>query len=211
MTNSVSHPSALEGTSAALLDAAEEVFAQQGFDGASVREITRRAKVNLGAITYHFGSKAALFGAVVQRAQQGLLEAIEAAAAVPGRPTQRLERIVRAHFGFLSEHPRFRRLILQVLLMDKDLPEAALGYLRRAMAVVWATVAEGQAAGEIRDGDPRLLSIAVMAQPLMLNVVRPILRRGPQLDLDDPAVRDLVLDNAIQFIRRGLAPRKSEE
>jgi AcrR family transcriptional regulator len=198
-----------ETTSAALLDAAEEVFAQHGFVGASVREITGRAGANLGAITYHFGSKTALFEAVVLRAQAGLLAAIEAAAAEPGRPVERLERIVRAHFGFLSDHPRFRRLILQVLLMDNGLPEAAADYLRRGIGIVATTVSQGQSAGEIRDGDPRLLSLAVMAQPLMLNVVRPILRRGPHLDLDDPAVRAALLDNALEFIRRGLA-RKPE-
>jgi AcrR family transcriptional regulator len=201
----------LEGTPAALLDAAEELFAQHGFEGASVREITHRAKANLGAITYHFGSKAALFEAVVMRAQSGLLAVIAAAAQGPTRPIETLEQIVRAHFGFLNDHPRFRRLILQVLLRDAKLPEAAANYLRRGMAIVSSVVAQGQLTGEIRAGDPRLLSLAVMAQPLMLNVVRPILRRGPALDLDDPAVRALLLDNAIQFIRRGLAPREAGE
>ena len=200
-----------DGTAAALLDAAEEVFAAYGFRGASVREITRRATANLGAITYHFGSKAALFEAVVLRAQAGLLAAVEAAAAQPGHSLDRLERIARAHFGFLHEHPRFRRLILQVLLLENDLPEAAADYLRRGLGIVAGVVSEGQSRGEIRSGDPRLLALAVMSQPLMLNVVRPILRRGPRLDLEDPAVRALLLDNAMQFIRRGLAAGNPED
>jgi AcrR family transcriptional regulator len=198
------------GTASALLDAGEEVFAQHGFEGASVREITARAKANLGAVTYHFGSKAALFDAVVTRAQSSLLAAIEAAAAPPGPALDRLERIVRAHFGFLADHPRFRRLILQVLLMEDALPDAAAAYLRRGLAIVAGVVAEGQASNEIREGDPRLLSLGIMAQPLMLNVVRPILRRGPGLDLDDPAIRTLLLDRAILFIRRGIAARPPE-
>jgi hypothetical protein len=45
----------------------------------------------------------------------------------------------------------------------------------------------------------------------MLNVIRPILRRGPGIDLDNPAVQTVLLDNAIQFIRRGVAPREAEE
>lgn len=175
-----------------------------------MREITARAKANLGAVTYHFGSKAALFDAVVTRAQSSLLAAIEAAAATPGPALDRLERIVRTHFGFLADHPRFRRLILQVLLMEDALPEAAAGYLRRGLAIVAGVVAQGQATGEIREGDPRLLSLGIMSQPLMLNVVRPILRRGPGLDLDDPAMRTLLLDRAILFIRRGIAARPPE-
>jgi AcrR family transcriptional regulator len=50
-----------------LLDAAERCFADAGFEGASLRDITARAKVNLAAAHYHFGSKDELFLAVVER------------------------------------------------------------------------------------------------------------------------------------------------
>ena len=50
-----------------LLDAAEELFAEVGFNGASVRQIVERAAVNLGAIPYHFGTKENLFKEVVLR------------------------------------------------------------------------------------------------------------------------------------------------
>ena len=43
-----------------ILDTAEICFAQRGFDGTSLREITGLADVNLGAVNYHFGSKQAL-------------------------------------------------------------------------------------------------------------------------------------------------------
>jgi len=44
-------------TRARLLEAAREVFAQHGFQGATVREICRRAEANVAAVNYHFGSK----------------------------------------------------------------------------------------------------------------------------------------------------------
>lgn len=48
---------ASEQTRARLLEAAREVFSQQGFQGATVREICRRAEANVAAVNYHFGSK----------------------------------------------------------------------------------------------------------------------------------------------------------
>ena len=57
-----------------LLDAAEELFAEAGFNGVSVRQIVDRAKVNLGAIPYYFGSKENLFKEVLLRRASPLRE-----------------------------------------------------------------------------------------------------------------------------------------
>ncbi|HEV3008112.1 MAG TPA: TetR family transcriptional regulator, partial [Burkholderiales bacterium] len=50
-----------------ILDAAEELFMQHGFEGTSMRHLTARAGVNLAAVNYHFGSKHALIEAVFRR------------------------------------------------------------------------------------------------------------------------------------------------
>src|SRR5258706_4613475 len=50
-----------------ILDAAEELFMQQGFGGTSMRLLTSKAGVNLAAVNYHFGSKDALIEAVFRR------------------------------------------------------------------------------------------------------------------------------------------------
>src|SRR3954471_14093749 len=50
-----------------ILDAAEELFMQHGFEGTSMRLLTAKAGVNLAAVNYHFGSKDALVEAVFRR------------------------------------------------------------------------------------------------------------------------------------------------
>ena len=54
-------------TQTRILDAAEELFMQHGFEGASMRMLTAKAGVNLAAVNYHFGSKDALIEAVFHR------------------------------------------------------------------------------------------------------------------------------------------------
>lgn len=86
-----------------ILDAAESLFTENGFDGTSMRMITGRAGVNLAAVNYHFGGKNGLIREVFRRRLSELnrqrllaLDAIEgeAAGAAP-RPS----RIVEAFFG----------------------------------------------------------------------------------------------------------------
>jgi AcrR family transcriptional regulator len=50
-----------------ILDAAETLFAEQGFAATSLRQLTTRAKVNLAAVNYHFGSKDDLAKEVLRR------------------------------------------------------------------------------------------------------------------------------------------------
>ncbi len=57
----------LNETQTRILEAAEELFMQQGFGGTSMRLLTTRAGVNLAAVNYHFGSKDALIEAVFRR------------------------------------------------------------------------------------------------------------------------------------------------
>jgi AcrR family transcriptional regulator len=55
-----------------LLDEAEKLFAQHGFDGVSVRDITKAAGVDVALANYHFGSKDKFFDAVFQRRAEAM-------------------------------------------------------------------------------------------------------------------------------------------
>jgi AcrR family transcriptional regulator len=72
-----------------ILGAAEELFAQYGFSGTSLRQVTSRADVNIAAVNYHFGSKENLVNEVFRRRMDEMsgqrLSALKAAtAARPG-------------------------------------------------------------------------------------------------------------------------------
>ena len=72
-----------------ILGAAEELFAQHGFGGTSLRQVTSRADVNIAAVNYHFGSKENLVNEVFRRRMDGMSEVrlarlAQAQAAHPG-------------------------------------------------------------------------------------------------------------------------------
>ena len=84
-----------------ILDAAEELFMQHGFEATSMRLLTAKAGVNLAAVNYHFGSKHALVEAVFRRRldpmNQARLAELQTLEARPGQAAS--EEIIRA---FLS-------------------------------------------------------------------------------------------------------------
>ena len=83
-----------------ILDAAEELFMQQGFGGTSMRLLTSKAGVNLAAVNYHFGSKDALIEAVFRRRLDPMnIGRIAALAALEASGTPDADAIIRAFVG----------------------------------------------------------------------------------------------------------------
>jgi len=89
-------------TAIRILDAAEKLFAEKGFNGTSMREITTSAGANLAAANYHFGSKEELYLEVVRRRV---------------RPVN-AERLARLEQALLlaGDHPPPLELLLDILL-----------------------------------------------------------------------------------------------
>src|SRR5688572_3826426 len=79
-----------------LLDAAEIIFAEKGYDAASVREICTRANANVAAISYHFGDKEGLYAEVVKHAHDCSMPGNQMPTWPPGMPPEeRLREFIR--------------------------------------------------------------------------------------------------------------------
>ena len=84
-------------TQTAILDAAEHLFAAQGFDGVPMREIAKQAGVGLSLLTYHFPSKEGLFDRVISRRVDDLNEIrIKMLREFEQRPDRNLREFVSA-------------------------------------------------------------------------------------------------------------------
>ncbi|MCD6060838.1 MAG: hypothetical protein K0S16_1149, partial [Moraxellaceae bacterium] len=60
-------------TQAALIEAAAPLFIAQGFEGTKTRDIADKAKANVSAINYHFGSKMGLYQAVIKKQAEAMI------------------------------------------------------------------------------------------------------------------------------------------
>lgn len=108
-----------------LLNAAERLFARHGYDGVGMRVLAAEAQVNLGAATYHFGSKENLYIETVMRCLRPISEERikllrQAEATAKGKPVP-LETIIdcmlRPPFMTALERPHFSTLIARNLFM----------------------------------------------------------------------------------------------
>jgi AcrR family transcriptional regulator len=95
------------GTKRRLLDAAERLFAERGFEGTSIRAVTQAAGVSVSAANYHFGSKQELLHATLRRrlqpANRRRIDQLEKLEAASGPAGPSVEAILQAYLDPMSQ------------------------------------------------------------------------------------------------------------
>ena len=151
------------GSRAALLAAGTELFAERGFDGASVSAIARKAGVNPAMISYHFGGKRDLYLAILAATFGEIVAEVERIAASPA-PAPRVLREVMAAIGETASrrHPHFCTMMLREALTGGARLEPALAEPVRVMAAVQRVVERGVREGSFRSVDPLLTHLSLI-------------------------------------------------
>lgn len=198
-----------DSTRESLIDTGRQLFAKHGFKGTSVRAIAGAADVNLGAVTYHFGSKLELYHAVIERVTAPIRERMSAPLPVTGSALDGIETFFRATFAFIAENPDVPRLVLQQLVTEEPLPPAVHETLNAHLTRITELIDMGQADGTIRAGEPLLLALSFLGTPMFLAIYRRALKEALAFDQDDPETRKQLTETVVQFVRAGLQNGKS--
>jgi AcrR family transcriptional regulator len=116
-------------TRAQLIEAAGQLFAEQGVDRVTGQAICRRARANSAAIVYHFGGMAGLRQAVLAEAQRRLIttEALAAAAAAEHDPRRKLQAVLGLIVHTLAS-PASKSWAAQLFSREFVAPSAAYGH-----------------------------------------------------------------------------------
>jgi AcrR family transcriptional regulator len=161
LTGTDGRPLAAKGqrTRARLLQAAERVFAELGYNDASIVKITEAAGVGQGTFYLYFPGKAEIFDELVRdlnhRVRRTMSEAAE-----QGRTRIESELLgFRAFFRFTAEHPALYRIIRQAEFAS---PQTLQFHYDRIVEGYVAALERAMDAGEVERRDPEVLAWALM-------------------------------------------------
>ncbi len=204
-----------------ILDAAERIFAEHGFAGASLRAITADAGVNLAAVNYHFVSKEALMIAVLARRLEpmnndrlALLDRCEKEANGNPPPLDGLVRAFIVPLLCLGRAPAPNGPSLSARLLGRMFAEPSAPVRRMCAEQVRSTAARFAAA--FKRALPHLPAEEIFWRLyLSIGIVMHVLASAPMVEVISNGLcssRDTVAINqrVVDFIIAGLqAPRRS--
>jgi AcrR family transcriptional regulator len=199
-------------TREAILDAAERLFAEQGYDATSLSQVGQAAGVSRATPGYFYGSKPELYRAVLDRCFGEVRQAIQAgrerALASGESPEVVLEGAVSDYFDFLGARPNFLRLLEREALTARGvLPEAAVEVQAGREALAALAVELGLDPSPSGDAAQLLLSIIALCWfPLVhAATVAPAVGVG----LDGPAALSQRKRHVIDLVLYGVHGRQT--
>jgi AcrR family transcriptional regulator len=151
----------------AIVDAAERVFAEHGYEAAKVQAVARQAGVSLAKLYDTFPKKSDIFRAVQADRLDALLRQVGAAVLEARSPFDRLRLGIEGYLRFHMERPEFLRLQLREQVPwgttdEQRTPEQTRAW-ELGLAMMTATFAEGMRAGIFVQDDPELCARTVTA------------------------------------------------
>lgn len=201
-------PDDARDTTERLLDTAERLFAEHGFDGVGMRALADEAGVNLGATTYHYGSKEKLyietflrrFRPVNATRLESLLQAEAAAGNAPLPVETIVDCLMRPPFQTVVAHPNFPALLARNLFMppafmhrilEKEITPSLEPFARALSKALPAL-------------PPDLILWRLMFSGGALLMFAAHLGRTPPKSTTSPALVEAVIQELVRFVSAGL-------
>jgi AcrR family transcriptional regulator len=146
-----------------ILEAAALEFAGRGFAGATVDRIARRARVNKAMLYYHFGSKRALYRALLRRTFTLASERLRQIARSSRTPFEKIDDMLAAIADLIREHEYFPAIMLrEVAERGAHLDSDTLGALATVPQAVTTIVQQGISEGAIRPVNPLFVHFSLL-------------------------------------------------
>lgn len=190
-----------------ILEAAEILFAEKGFDAVSMSAIARLANTSKPNIYHHFKNKSELYLAIIKNAVQrasGLLDELEDA---PGTFRQRLAGFSAGQLENIIAHGRSTQLILrEALTGNSDRGRETANYMvSEVFGRLVAMVQHGQQKGELRnDIDPTLAAFMIESANIFYFQTMPMMKNIPEINYSDDVsafsegVMDIIFNGVLQ-------------
>jgi AcrR family transcriptional regulator len=189
-----------------LLRAARELFAEQGFDATTTKQIAQRADANAAMIHYYFGDKAGLHGAMLEDAMAPILSGLDRMAGDPAQLSP--EDFIDLYMRTLSARPWLPRLVVRDVLPENGrLREVFFSQVaHRVAAAIPALIRRSQNSGAMRSElDPMMVMMSLASLAVFPFLAGDLLRPVLGIEYDGDFIDRLVAHTRDVFLH-GTAP-----
>lgn len=165
-----------------LMDTAERLFAERGFEAVSVRELATETGANVAMVSYYFGSKEGLFEAIIEQKIPRTRYALEHLLHSQLTPWEKLSQTIDIYVDKMLSTPNFSRVIMREMSLQQrpEFVTKITDQIRLNMEIIRGFIREGMEKGDFRYVDEELtlatifgtISTMVHSTPLVCAMIK---------------------------------------
>lgn len=197
-----------KSTEQAIMDAAEELFLEKGYNLATTTLIAKKAGVTHAMLHYYFRTKEHIFMKVLEKTLGELKQSFRPVMSKDEPFWETLEKGISTHFDFFAGHPRFATFLYDTVMHNPELivrlKESFFPILRRIYDFHIGMIRKEMAEGRINEVDPVQLVSDIITLNLSTYLLMPVADRV----FPDPEGNSLVSDE--KKLKELLEIRKTE-
>lgn len=151
-----------------IFETSMKLFAEKGYDGTSVEEITSIVGVAKGTLYYHFSSKEEIFYFLVEEGMKLLQNSIAIKTAQLSSSIEKLKAVILIQCKILNKYQDFITIVISQMWGNEPRNKRCREYVEQHINVIQAIVNEGIKNKEIIDGDSEIIASEIFSTTYVL-------------------------------------------
>lgn len=186
-----------------ILNAAEKLFASQGYEGTSTRQIANEAGANMSMINYYFGSKEGVFMEIMSNRINGFSLALSTIEAEDLSQLEKLTMVVDQYARRILANISFHKMMHRELSLTQrpEMYDKLKEAMSKNLMAIERIVNEGIAKNQFRSVDVRMLIATIMGTITNVATAPSKITAGSKLDIKIPADREILTERLISYLK----------
>jgi AcrR family transcriptional regulator len=188
---------------ASILEAAEKLFSELGYEGASTRQIAKEAGANMAMINYYFGSKEGVFMEIMGQRVSDFKHQLKEIKELDATVMEKLLLVVERYASRILCNLTFHKMMQRELSLPQrpEMFSTIKSAMLENMLVIEGIITEGIEEGTFRKVDVRMLIATVMGTISNVAISPSKITSGTSLDINVKKDRKLITERLITHLK----------
>lgn len=187
----------------AILDAAEKLFCETGYEGTSTRQIAKESGANMAMINYYFGSKEGVFVEIMNERIAGFASQLKIINEDKISALEKLHKLIEGYVNRIMNNTAFHKMMHRELSLTQrpEMYDKIKDAMSQNMELIDRIITGGIEDGSFKQVDVRMVIATIMGTVTNIVIAPHKILSCTSFDLNDPKDKKIIKERAITHLQ----------
>ncbi|WP_293306761.1 TetR/AcrR family transcriptional regulator [Pedobacter sp. UBA5917] len=187
----------------AILDAAEKLFCETGYEGTSTRQIAKESGANMAMINYYFGSKEGVFVEIMNERIAGFASQLKIINEDKISALEKLHKVIEGYVNRIMNNTAFHKMMHRELSLTQrpEMYDKIKDAMSQNMQLIDRIITGGIEDGSFKQVDVRMVIATIMGTISHIVIAPHKVMSCSNFDLSDPKDKKIIKERAITHLQ----------